>query len=364
MKKPIRVLVVDDSALVRQTMETIISQDPELELMGSASDPFIAAKKLRSERPDVITLDVEMPRMDGITFLEKIMSQHPIPVVMCSTLVGTGSRSALRALELGAVEIIEKPKTGTRQFFEESQVRITDAIKAAAYSNIGNRSAPPPLTSSNSLTNPQTNKVLTADTMLKRSSNHSMMDTTEKVVAIGASTGGTEALKLVLEQLPIDSPGILIVQHMPEQFTAAFADRLNSTCQVEVKEAVDGTSVLRGHVLIAPGNSHMMLQRSGARYYVTVKDGPLVSRHRPSVDVLFRSMAAFAGRNALGILMTGMGSDGAQGLKEMNEAGAKTFAQDEKTSVVYGMPAAAVKMGAVERSLPLHQIAPTILQYC
>ena len=347
-KRKIRVLIVDDSAVVRQALQDILSSDRRIEVMGTAADPFIAAEKIRQEVPDVITLDVEMPRMDGVTFLQKIMSQHPIPVVICSSLTGRGSETAIRALEYGAIDIITKPRMGAKAFIEESRVRIIDAVKAASVAKIRkigkfvNRDIAPKLT---------------ADAVLaKPSATRAMAQTTEKIVLIGASTGGTEALRSILESLPLDSPGIVIVQHMPEHFTAAFAQRLNSLCRVSVKEAADGDSVLRGHALIAPGNKHTLLKRSGARYYVEVKDGPLVCRHRPSVDVLFRSAARYAGKNAVGVIMTGMGDDGSKGMKEMKDNGAFTIAQDEATSIVFGMPKEAIKLGAVDKISPLDNI--------
>ena len=329
--KTIRVLVVDDSAVVRQTMKEILESDPQIEVIATAADPYIAVERLKQEIPDVITLDVEMPRMDGITFLEKLMAQHPIPVVICSTLTERGSETALAALEKGAVEIITKPKLGTKQFLEESRIRICDAVKSAALVSVGKRRFPP---DGQVIVTPK----LTADAMLPKPLSHAMIQTTDKIVAVGASTGGTEALRVFLQAMPLDAPGIIIVQHMPEKFTASFAQRLNSLCSVTVKEAADGDSILRGQALIAPGNRHLLLKRSGARYYVEVKDGPLVSRHRPSVDVLFRSTARYAGANAVGVIMTGMGDDGARGMLEMKQAGASTLAQDEASCIVFGMP--------------------------
>lgn len=351
MKKKIRVLIVDDSAVVRQTLREILSSDPQIDVMATASDPFIAARKIRYEIPDVITLDVEMPRMDGITFLQKIMSQHPIPVVICSALTEEGSETALKALEYGATEIILKPKLGTKKFLEESKVRICDAVKAASLVR-KNRIAPPR----------KVEPKLTADAVIPKPSSKAMIRTTERIVVVGASTGGTEALRIFLETLPLDSPGIVIVQHMPEQFTAAFAKRLDGICRVSVKEAENNDTVLRGRALIAPGNRHTLLKRSGARYYVEVREGPLVCRHRPSVDVLFRSAARYAGSNATGVIMTGMGDDGAKGMLEMKEAGASTIAQDETTSVVFGMPHEAIKIGAVDKVLPLEAIAGAVMR--
>ncbi|MEW6489198.1 MAG: chemotaxis response regulator protein-glutamate methylesterase [Thermodesulfobacteriota bacterium] len=351
--KPIRVLVVDDSALVRQALTDVLTSDPEIQVMATAQDPYVAAERMRQETPDVITLDVEMPRMDGITFLRKLMSQHPIPVVICSSLAEERAETTLRALEYGAVEIIQKPKLGTKQFLEESRVRICDAVKAAARARV-KRIAPRRAVEAK----------LTADAVLPkpRPGSAAMAETTEKVVVVGASTGGTEALRVFLEALPVGGPGTVIVQHMPEGFTAAFARRLDGLCRVTVKEAADGDTVLRGQALIAPGNRHTILKRSGARYHVEVRDGPLVSRHRPSVDVLFRSAARYAGRNAVGVILTGMGDDGARGMAELKEAGAHTIAQDEATCVVFGMPHEAIKRGAADQVLPLPAIAAAVLR--
>jgi two-component system chemotaxis response regulator CheB len=352
--KQIRVLIVDDSASVRQVLTQIFESDPQIKVVGAAADPFRAVEMIRRDPPDVITLDVEMPRMDGLTFLEKIMSQHPIPTVMCSTLTEAGSDVALHALEKGAVEIIVKPKVGAKEFFEESRVRMCETIKAAARARLKKlavRAKHDPVKAK-----------LSADAMLPKPGRNAMIQTTEKVVAMGASTGGTEALRVVLEAMPADSPGIVIVQHMPENFTARFAERLDMLCQVTVKEAADGDPVLRGQALIAPGNKHMLLQRSGARYYVEVKDGPLVSRHRPSVDVLFRSAASTGGRNVVGVIMTGMGDDGAKGMLEMKQAGAVNVAQDEETCIVFGMPAEAIKLGGVDKILPLDRIASEVVR--
>lgn len=345
-----RVLVVDDSAVVRQTMTELIASDPELEVMGAAGDPFVAAQRIRAERPDVITLDVEMPRMDGVTFLRKLMSQHPIPVVICSSLVGSNTDTLAAAMSAGAVDVICKPQVGVKGFLEESRVTICDAVKAAAQARLS------------ALRPAQVQAKLTADAMLPPPSTQAMVKTTETIIAVGASTGGTEALKLFLSQMPLDCPPVVVVQHMPELFTAAFARRLDGECAVTVREARDGDRLLRGHALIAPGARHTLLRRSGAAYVVEVKDGPLVSRHRPSVDVLFRSVARYAGRNAIGIIMTGMGDDGARGLKEMRDAGARTLAQDAETCVVHGMPKEAVRMGGVEDELPLQRLAPAALR--
>lgn len=352
MSKKIRVLVVDDSATVRNTLTQILESDPEIEVMATASDPLIAAERIKHEVPDVITLDIEMPRMDGLTFLAKLMSQHPIPVVICSSLTEQGSATALAALEKGAIEIITKPRHGTAEFLREAAIRICDVVKAAAH-------ARPKARPAHSMRAPPK---LTADVMLARPQGDALLETTEKVVAIGASTGGTEALSVLLRSIPVDGPGLVIVQHMPETFTARFAARLNQSCAIAVKEATSGDSVLRGHALIAPGNKHMLLKRSGARYFVEVKDGPFVSRHRPSVDVLFRSTARYAGANAIGVILTGMGDDGATGMLEMKQAGAFNIAQDEHTSVVFGMPKEAIKLGGVDVVLPLERIGAEVLR--
>lgn len=345
--QPIKVMLVDDSAVVRQTIREVLSTDPEIDVIEACQDPYIAAQKLRNVIPDVIVLDVEMPRMDGITFLQKIMSQHPIPVIICSTLVEKGAETTLKALEYGAVDIIQKPTIGTKKFLEEARVLLIDAVKAAAKVNIKQ------LAKRKREVAPK----LTADAVLSGVNGKAMSKTTEKIIVIGASTGGTEAVRTVLEAMPQDSPGIVVVQHMPQGFTRSFADRLNDLCKINVKEAEDGDSILRGHALIAPGNFHTLVKRSGARYHVEVREGPLVSRHRPSVDVLFRSTAKYAGKNAVAAILTGMGDDGAAGMKELHDTGAFTIAQDEKTCVVYGMPAVAVKLGGVDISLPLEQIA-------
>jgi two-component system, chemotaxis family, protein-glutamate methylesterase/glutaminase len=353
MGKKIRVLIIDDSASVRQAMTNVLEQDPDIEVMGTAADPFMAAKKIQEQIPDVITLDVEMPRMDGITFLRRLMSQHPIPVVMCSSLTEEGSETLMQALEAGAVDVILKPKIGAADHLSESGDMIREAVKGAASARLGARKRP------NMPMSPVAK--LTADVVLPPPSGKAMAKTTEMVVCIGASTGGTEALRELLVTLPANTPGIVIVQHMPEKFTEAFARRLNSLCEVEVKEAENGDPVLRGHVLIAPGGRHMMLERQGARYHVSVRDGPLVSRHRPSVDVLFRSAARVAGANSMGVIMTGMGDDGARGMDEMHKGGAFTVAQDEASSVVFGMPKEAIARGGVDRVVPLDQIGREIL---
>lgn len=349
--KKIRVMLVDDSAVVRQVLTEVLNSNRDIEVIEACHNPYIAAQKLRKQTPDVIVLDIEMPRMDGITFLQKIMSQHPVPVVICSSLAESGSATTLKALEYGAVDIIQKPTLGTKKFLQEARVLLADSVRAAARARVRKLSE---------VRRPIEPK-LTADVMLAGAYGKAMSATTDKVIVIGASTGGTEAIRRILEEMPQDSPGIVVVQHMPQGFTTSFANRLNDLCKINVKEASNGDSVLRGHALIAPGNCHVLLKRSGARYYVEVKEGPLVSRHRPSVDVLFRSAARYAGVNAIAAILTGMGDDGAAGMKEMHDAGAYTIAQDEATSVVYGMPAVAVKRGGVDRILPLQDISSAII---
>lgn len=340
----IRVLVVDDSAVVRQTLSELINRHPRMEVMGAAQDPYDAAAKIKNEVPDVITLDVEMPKMDGITFLRRIMAQRPIPVVVCSSLVGEGTQTLLAAMEAGAVDLVQKPVVGTKKFLEESAIVIQDKIIAASQASLGRMKIAPRRPNSSTFSGAGTGD------------SGAMYKTTQTIIAIGASTGGTEALRYVLTALPPFAPPVVIVQHMPEHFTASFAAQLDQQCQITVKEARDGDRVLRGQALIAPGNHHLALTRSGAEYGVRVTDGPLVSRHRPSVNVLFRSVARYAGSNAVGVIMTGMGDDGAEGLKEMREGGAKTFGQNEASCVVYGMSRVAKNLGAVEHEVHLQEI--------
>lgn len=346
----IRVMIVDDSAVVRQVLSAVLANDAEIEIMGTASDPVFALEKMARDWPDVIVLDVEMPRMDGITFLKKLMAEHPTPVVICSTLTEKGAATTMQALAAGAVSIVTKPKIGLKQYLQDTSDDLVHAVKAAARANVRR------------LVPAQNAPKLSADAILPPPT-QAMVQTTDTVVAIGTSTGGTQALEAVLSQLSRVTPGIVIVQHMPEKFTEAFANRLDGLCQIEVREARNGDRVISGRALIAPGGRHMLLKRSGAQYHVEIMDGPPVSRHRPSVDVLFRSVARCAGKNALGIIMTGMGDDGARGLKEMHEAGARTIGQDEATSVVYGMPKEAKKLGAVDKELPLGHIAGAIGAY-
>ncbi|MDW3193438.1 MAG: chemotaxis response regulator protein-glutamate methylesterase [Cytophagales bacterium] len=345
-----KVLIIDDSALVRKSLSGLIQSIPDFEIMATAADPYFAAKILKKQIPDVITLDVEMPRMDGITFLRTLMSQYPIPVVIISSLTKKGSETAIQALKFGAVEVISKPNIhGVGLEIEENRIRIMEAIKAASMASAKRRSAfqkvPSNVSSFKPLKSPDKGREGT-----------SLLRTTEKIVVVGASTGGTEALRTILSKLPMDSPATAVVQHMPEKFTHYFASSLNEHCLVNVKEAVDGDSLITGTVLIAPGNKHMCVRRSGARYYVSLIEGPFVNRHRPSVDVLFHSVANYAGNNSTGILLTGMGSDGAKGLLEMKKAGATTVAQDEESSVVFGMPKEAIGLGAVDKVVGLEDI--------
>ena len=357
----IRVMIVDDSAVVRQVVKQALSQDPGIEVIGAASDPLFALDHMKRAWPDVIVLDIEMPRMDGLTFLRKVMAERPTPVVICSSLAEKGSEAALNALSAGAVAVITKPTMGLKQFLEDSSNDIVQAVKAAARANLrrlAGSTAPAP----------GHRPKLTADAVIAAApaaglgSGAGMVRTTERFVAIGTSTGGTQALEAVLTRLPAVCPPIVIVQHMPERFTAMFAERLDGLCKIEVREARHGDRLIPGRALIAPGGKHMMVNRSGAQYTVDVVDGPLVNRHRPSVDVLFRSCAKFAGRNATGIIMTGMGDDGARGMKEMHDAGARTIAEDESTCVVFGMPKEAIKLGGVDTVLPLERIPEAILQ--
>jgi len=347
---PLNILVVDDSAVVREVMTAVLSQEPGFNVMV-AGDPFIAMGKMKNQRPDVIILDLEMPRMDGLTFLRKIVREDPLPVIICSALTGPDTSIGLQALEEGAVDVVTKPRLGVREFLHESAIVLIDAVRAAARST-GRLSLRPVI--------PATAR-LNAGARPIEESGSGLRITSDKVVAIGASTGGTEALRIVLESMPPDAPGLVVVQHMPEGFTAAFAQRLNQICRIEVKEAANGDRITSGRALIAPGNLHIMVRRNGAQYIVDVADGPLVSRHRPSVDVLFRSVAQSAGPNAVGVIMTGMGNDGAEGLLEMSRAGAYTLAQDEASCVVFGMPKEAIERGAVDRVVGLSGIATAIL---
>ncbi len=359
----IQVLVVDDSAVVRQVLTGLLQQATGIEVIAACADPLLAQERMKQRWPDVIVLDVEMPRMDGITFLRKIMAERPTPVVICSTLTEQGARTTMEAMAAGAVAIVTKPKLNLKQFLQDSADELVGAVRSAAKANVRRlavRAARP-----EGAAPVQAPAKHTADVILAAGpagSPRAMAQTTERVVAIGTSTGGTQALEEVLTTLPRVCPGMVIVQHMPEKFTAAFAARLNSLCAIEVKEAANGDRVVPGRALIAPGGRHMLLRRSGAQYHVDVVDGPLVNRHRPSVDVLFRSVAKCAGSNALGVIMTGMGDDGAAGMLEMRQAGASTVAQDEDSCVVFGMPKEAIKRGGVQRTVPLGAVAREIQQ--
>ena len=346
----IRVLIVDDSALIRQVLATLLSKDPDIEVIGSAPDPFIAREKIKALNPDVITLDVEMPKMDGLTFLEKLMRGHPMPVVMVSSLTEAGCQTTLRALELGAVDFITKPKIDLREGMEDVAQDLIAKVKAAAIANVKRQAS-------------GVRREMTPLTSHPSPLMSSMIKTTDTIIAIGSSTGGTEAVKDVLMALPPNTPPILITQHMPERFTKTWADRMNQLCRISVKEAEDGDSVLPGHALVAPGSYHMTLVRSGARYTVRINQDPPVNRHRPSVDVMFASVAQYAGANAVGVILTGMGGDGAKEMLTMKQAGAFTIAQDEASCVVFGMPKEAIKLGGVDKILPLGEIPAAIVAY-
>ena len=350
--KSIKVMIVDDSAVVRQVLTGSLSEYAGIEVIGAAPDPLFAMDKMKRAWPDVIVLDVEMPRMDGISFLKKLMAEHPTPVVICSTLTEKGAATTMEALAAGAVAIVTKPQGNLRQFLLDATDELVSAIKAAAQARLKRLAPPVPVPAPK----------LSADAIMPAATQAAMTRTTERVIALGTSTGGTQALEYVLSALPRVCPGIIIVQHMPEKFTAAFADRLNKVCQIEVREAKHGDRVIPGRALIAPGGRHMLLKRSGAQYVVDIIDGPPVCRHKPSVDVLFRSTARAAGANATGIIMTGMGDDGARGLREMHEAGALTLGQDEASCVVYGMPKEAKKLDAVSKEISLEQIPAYILR--
>lgn len=345
--KKIRVLIVDDSAVVRQVVTALLGQDASIEVIGAASDPVFAMERMARDWPDVIVLDVEMPRMDGITFLKQIMSTRPTPVVICSTLTEKGAATTMQAMAAGAVSFVTKPKASLKNFLETDEGNLVATVKAAAQANVRRMRVlsehPPSSVASTASITPT-----------------AMAETTDRIIAIGTSTGGTQALEVVLRALPVTTAGIVIVQHMPEKFTEAFAKRLNGICALEIIEGKSGDRVRPGRAIIAPGGRHMVLRRSGAQYHVDIVDAPPVNRHRPSVDVLFRSVAQVAGKNALGIIMTGMGDDGARGLLEMRKAGAHTVGQDEATCVVYGMPKEAVKIGAVMREIPLGSIPKLI----
>ena len=359
MADKIQVMIVDDSALVRQVVWQALAKEPGIEVMATAADPLFAIDKMRRAWPDVLIVDIEMPRMDGISFLRKIMAERPTPVIICSSLAESGAQATFDAMAAGAVAIITKPKAGLKSFLEDASNDIVQAIRAAARANMQVVARSLGAAPGTGLNRPK----LSADVILPPGGATAMARTTDQLIAIGTSTGGTQALEAVLTRLPATCLGIVIVQHMPEKFTALFAERLNSICEIEVREAQNGDRVIPGRALIAPGGRHMLLKRSGAQYVVEVVDGPLVNRHKPSVDVLFRSVAKFAGANALGIIMTGMGDDGARGLKELHDAGARTIAQDEASCVVFGMPREAIKLGAADEIMPLSRIPEAMISY-
>lgn len=349
----INVIVVDDSAVVRQVLSETLARDPGIHVQAAVPDPLFALERMKARWPDVIVTDVEMPRMDGITFVKKVMSERPTPIVVCSSLTEKGAETTMQVLAAGAVHVVTKPRINVKSFLQESTDSLIDAVKAAARARVNRLRCEPQQRE-------RAAPKQTVDAILPPPDTTAMVRTTERIVAIGTSTGGTQALEAVLSALPRVTPGLIIVQHMPERFTAAFANRLDGLCQIDVSEARNNDRVMPGRALIAPGGRHMVLKRSGAQYYVEVMDGPLVNRHRPSVDVLFRSVARAAGANALGIIMTGMGDDGARGLRDMRDAKAHTLAQDEDSCVVYGMPKEAVKLGAVVDVVSLYSIAAAI----
>jgi two-component system chemotaxis response regulator CheB len=349
---PIKVLVVDDSALVRRLLSAMLMRAPDIQVVGTASDPYAAREKIKSLNPDVITLDVEMPRMDGITFLENLMRLRPMPVVMVSSLTQRGADVTLRALELGAIDYVAKPRLDIAGTLEDYENELIAKVRVAAQARVLPRSAKRARELDERNSTSAVVPALSARTMLR---------TTERIIAIGASTGGTEAIREMLEEMPPDAPAIIISQHIPAAFSKPFADRMNRSSPMAVCEAQDGQQILPGHAYIAPGDRHILVERDGARYLCRLSSGPHVNRHRPSVDVMFRSVAQNVGPNGVGVLLTGMGDDGARGLKEMLDAGAATIAQDEASSVVWGMPGSAVKIGAAAHVLPLHQIAAQVL---
>lgn len=343
----IKVLIIDDSAMIRKVFSSELAKDPEIEVVGTAPDPIVGRDKIVQLRPDVITLDIEMPRMDGLTFLEKLMTHYPMPVVVVSSLAKKGGDVALRAMELGAVEVVSKP--GSAYSVGDMSEQLIEKVKAASRVKVFKSPS---------------KSAFSAGSASSSVISSLSVKTTNKIIAIGASTGGTEALREVISRMPANSPPTVVVQHMPQNFTKAFADRLNSICEVEVKEAVDGEYLATGKVLIAPGNKHMEIRRSGINYYVALLDGPMMFHQRPAVEILFNSVAKYAGKNAVGAILTGMGKDGAQGLLNMRQAGANTVAQDEKTCIVFGMPKEAIDIGAAQVIKPLPAITQTILDFC
>ena len=351
-EREIKVIIIDDSAVVRQVMTQVLGRDPAIRIIAQAMDPIFAMDKMNKEWPDVIVLDVEMPRMDGITFLTKVMAEHPTPVIICSSLTEKGAETTMQALAAGAFAIFTKPGLGVKDYLVDASNDLVAAVRAAAGARVARL---PPQTT---IAHPP--RKLTADAVLASGSATAMAVTTDRFTAIGTSTGGTQALEYVLSALPRTCPGLVVVQHMPEKFTAAFAQRLDRICEIEVREGVTGDRVIPGRAIIAPGGKHLVVKRSGAQYVVEVVSAPPVNRHCPSVDVLFRSCAKFAGRNAVGVIMTGMGDDGARGLLEMHQAGARTIAQDEESCVVFGMPREAIKLGAADKVVPLASIAGMI----
>jgi len=352
MSKKIKVLVVDDSALIRKLLPKLLAEDPDIEVVGTAADAFVAREKIKALNPDVLTLDIEMPRMDGLTFLRNLMRLRPMPVVMVSSLAEHGALVTLDALAIGAIDYVTKPKIDVAHTLADFAQEIVAKVRMAATARIQPCNEPRPAPAK-----------LSADAVLPRSAAPKLFKTTDSIIAIGASTGGTEAIRVVLEMLPPDVPGVVITQHIPEAFSRPFAERMNRCSALQVKQADDGDLVLPGHVFIAPGNRHLQVVRDGARYRCRLDDGPPVNRHRPSVDVLFRSVAQCAGPNAVGVLLTGMGEDGAAGMAEMHATGALTIAQDEKTSVVWGMPGSAVRLGCIDVVLPLVHIAEGCMSY-
>ncbi|MDD3437150.1 MAG: chemotaxis response regulator protein-glutamate methylesterase [Candidatus Gastranaerophilales bacterium] len=345
----IKVLIIDDSAMIRKVFEQELSKDPEIEVVGTAPDPFVGRDKIVYLKPDVITLDIEMPRMDGLTFLGKLMQHYPLPVVVVSSLAKKGGEVAVKAIELGAVEVLSKP--GTAYSVGDMSEQLIEKVKAAAKVKVFKTIDP------NKIASKEQNSALVTSASLS-------VKTTNKIIAIGASTGGTDALREVISRLPSNSPPVVVVQHMPQNFTKSFAERLNQICQVQVKEATDGEYLATGKVLIAPGNQHMEIRRSGISYYVKLFDGPMMFHQRPAVEILFNSVAKYAGQNSVGVILTGMGKDGAQGLLNMRQAGASTIAQDEKSCIVFGMPKEAIDIGAAQVIKPLNMIAQTMLDFC